>query len=266
MPYQITASGRPPQTRSSSSPTSICSRSTPPVASSASRAPSRMRTTFSTRSGNDSLPEQFPNGSQVLRLGFAPAWCRSETSLRPTTLAGRDAEWLVPHGQGPKRCILYLHGGAFVTGSIGTHRRLMANLARAADARVVGLDYRLAPQHRFPAGLDDCVAAYQALLDAGEDPKHLAIAGDSAGGGLTASTLLALKQRGLPLPAAAWLLSPAVDLGADEFKPHHDSKWDYLAPLLDHLEDVAAFAGFIPEATQAFEQAGAFFKQHLGDR
>lgn len=167
-----------------------------------------------------------------------------ETTRLSGRLAGRDAEWLTPAGSSTRRCILYLHGGAFVTGSIGTHRRLMANLARAADARVVGLDYRLAPEHRFPAGLDDCVAAYQALLDAGEDPKHLAIAGDSAGGGLTASTLLALKQRGLPLPAAAWLLSPAVDLGPDEFQPHADAKWDYLAPLLDHLEDlVGAYLG-----------------------
>ncbi len=255
-----------------------------------------------------------------------------ETKRLAAKLAGRDAEWLTPHGSDTRRCILYLHGGAFVTGSIGTHRRLMANLARAADARVVGLDYRLAPEHRFPAGLEDCVAAYQALLDAGEDPKHLAIAGDSAGGGLTASTLLALKQRGLPLPAAAWLLSPAVDLGADEFKPHDDSKWDYLAPLLDHLEGLVgvylgpdadrqhplasplrgdltglpplllhvgeyevllhqtrdfaarataagvpvtlvegpqmvhvypAFAGLVPEATEALAQAGAFFKRHL---
>jgi acetyl esterase/lipase len=255
-----------------------------------------------------------------------------ETARSPVKLAGRDAEWLAPQGTASKRCILYLHGGAFVTGSIGTHRRLMANLARAADARVVGLDYRLAPEHRFPAGLEDCVAAYRALLDAGEDPKHLAIAGDSAGGGLTASTLLALKQRGIPLPAAAWLLSPAVDLGPEEFTPHAESHWDYLAPLLAHLEDLVgaylgpgadrqhhlasplrgdlaglpplllhvgeyevllhqvrdfaakaraagvpvtlvegpqmvhvypAFAGFLPEATEALAQAGAFFKQHL---
>jgi acetyl esterase/lipase len=165
---------------------------------------------------------------------------RRETSRTSVTLAGRDAEWLVPRGPAPKRCILYLHGGAFVTGSIGTHRRLMARLARAAHARVVGLDYRLAPQHPFPAGLDDCVAAYEALLAAGEDPKHLAIAGDSAGGGLTASTLLALKQRGLPLPAAAWLLSPAVDLASDRFAPTAESKWDYLAPLLGHLDGLVS--------------------------
>jgi acetyl esterase/lipase len=254
------------------------------------------------------------------------------TTRQAVKLAGRDAEWLSPLGSSTRRCILYLHGGAFVTGSIGTHRRLMANLAQAADARVVGLDYRLAPEHRFPAGLDDCVAAWQALLDAGEDPRHLAIAGDSAGGGLAASTLLALKQRGLPLPAAAWLLSPAVDLGPDEFKPHDDAKWDYLAPLLEHLEGLVAaylgpgadrqahlasplrgdlsglpplllhvgefevllaqvrdfaakaraagvpvtlvegpqmvhvypaFAGYLPEANEAFVQAGAFFKRHL---
>lgn len=158
------------------------------------------------------------------------------TERRAVKLAGRDAEWLTPAGPSPLRCVLYLHGGAFVTGSIGTHRQVMAQLAHVANARVVGLDYRLAPEYRFPAGLEDCLAAWEELLAAGELPQNMAIAGDSAGGGLTASMLLALRDRGLPLPAAAWLLSPAVDL-LDERPSWHDNlPYDYLAPIVAHRE------------------------------
>lgn len=158
------------------------------------------------------------------------------TERRPSTLAGRQAEWLLPRGASPSRVVLYLHGGAFVTGSIGTHRALMAHVAHAASARVVGLDYRLAPEHRFPKGLDDCVGAYLALLEQGERPSRIVIAGDSAGGGLTASTLLALKDRGLPLPAAAWMISPAVDLTDTRPSWERNAAYDYLAPLRAHVD------------------------------
>lgn len=162
----------------------------------------------------------------------------------PAMLGGCEAEWLSPRGSNPTRCVLYLHGGAFVTGSIGTHRRLMALLARAADARVIGINYRLAPQHPFPAGLEDCIAAYRELLDSGEDPRHIAIAGDSAGGGLTASTLLALKERNIPLPAAAWLISPALELGAPPIELRPEIYWDYLTPLLERVDAlVPAYLG-----------------------
>ncbi len=158
------------------------------------------------------------------------------TLQRRGQLAGREVEWLEPKGSGSRRCVLYLHGGAFVTGSIGTHRALMARLAHAADARVVGLDYRLAPEHRYPAGLEDCVAACVALLESGEVKENLIIAGDSAGGGLAISTLLSLRDRGLPLPAAAWLLSPAVDLADERASWQENLPFDYLSPLALHRE------------------------------
>lgn len=173
-----------------------------------------------------------------------PRRLRQTTERRSGTLAGRPIEWLWPRGTQPKRCILYLHGGAFVTGSIGTHRALMVYLAHAAQARVVGLEYRLAPEHRFPAGLDDCVAAWLALLEQGETPQSMAIAGDSAGGGLAAATLLALKERGAPLPAAAWLLSPAVDLTDQRPSWQRNLPYDYLSPMVGHLESfVPAYLG-----------------------
>jgi acetyl esterase/lipase len=162
-------------------------------------------------------------------------WLARETEQKPVTLAGRPAEWITPRTGDAKRCLLYLHGGGFVTGSIGTHRRLMARLAVAGQARVVGLDYRLAPEHPFPAGLDDCVAAYRALLEAGEKPEHLFIGGDSAGGGLTLSTLLRLKAEGLPMPAGAVALSPAVDLADLRSSWDVNGPFDYLTPIRDHV-------------------------------
>ncbi len=173
-----------------------------------------------------------------LNLPSAPLRGRlgRETERRAGVLGDRPVEWLWPRETASKRCILYLHGGAFVTGSIDTHRPMMAQLAHAGAARVVGLDYRLAPQHPFPAALDDCVAAWQALLDAGEDPRQMVIAGDSAGGGLAASTLLVLKAKGLALPAAAWLVSPAVDLADDRPSWQRNLPFDYLAPLRGQLQ------------------------------
>jgi len=179
-------------------------------------------------------------------------WLARETETEPTTLAGRPAEWIRPR-QHSERCLLYLHGGGFVTGSIGTHRRLMARLAVAGQTRVVGLDYRLAPAHPFPAGLDDCVAAYRALLDAGEKPERLFIGGDSAGGGLTLSTLLRLKAEGLPMPAGAVALSPAVDLVDIRDSWHANADFDYLTPIRDHvLALIPAYLGPEPNPMHPF--------------
>ena len=108
--------------------------------------------------------------------------------------------------------ILYLHGGGYRIGSPACYRGFGSHLAAAAGATVVVVDYRLAPEHPFPAAVDDAVAAYRALLDAGTPPSQLAIAGDSAGGGLTVATLLALRDAGLPQPAAAVCISPWADL------------------------------------------------------
>ena len=110
--------------------------------------------------------------------------------------------------------LLYLHGGGYCIGSITTHRELAARLAVASQGRVLTLDYRLAPEHPFPAGLDDATAAYRELVGHGLSPAQLAIGGDSAGGGLTLATLVALRDAGDPLPATAVLLSPWTDLTA----------------------------------------------------
>ena len=116
--------------------------------------------------------------------------------------------------QGRKsRALLYLHGGAYVIGSARAYRSLAAELGRAAGAITYAIDYRLAPEHPMPAAIDDALAAYRALLAQGLAPSDIVIAGDSAGGGLTLALLVALRDAGIALPAAALLISPWADLG-----------------------------------------------------
>jgi acetyl esterase/lipase len=110
--------------------------------------------------------------------------------------------------------ILFLHGGGYVIGSPATHRTLAYNFSKASGCRTLLLDYRLAPEHPFPAAVDDAVAGYRFLLDGGARPGRIAIAGDSAGGGLVVAALVAIRDKGLPLPAAAVSISPWIDLEA----------------------------------------------------
>lgn len=125
---------------------------------------------------------------------------------------GVKAELLSWRHDAPRRYVVYLHGGGYVLGSIETHRELAAQIALRANARVLIIDYRLAPEGPFPYGLNDAESAYRWLLEIGVPPTQIAIAGDSAGGGLTLALLQRLKARKVPLPAAAVYLSPWVDL------------------------------------------------------
>jgi acetyl esterase/lipase len=124
--------------------------------------------------------------------------------------------------------LLYLHGGGYVTCSPATHRELIARLALATGARCVAPDYRLAPEHPFPAALEDALAVHAALLATGVSSHALFIAGDSAGAGLALATLLKLRDQGLALPRAALLLSPWVDLSLDAQALSGHGPLDYL--------------------------------------
>src|SRR5262249_32647074 len=135
-----------------------------------------------------------------------------DVTTEPTRAGGVPAEWVAAPDVDPARVVLYLHGGAYVIGSINTHRDLAGRISRAAGARVLNVDYRLAPEHPHPAAVDDATAAYRWLVEGGQDPARLAIAGDSAGGGLTVATLVALRDQRQPMPAAGVCLSPWVDL------------------------------------------------------
>ena len=130
----------------------------------------------------------------------------------PVDVDGIPAEWITPEGGALDRAVLYLHGGGYVAGSIDSHRNLTGNLARAMGCRVLALHYRLAPENPHPAPVEDAVAAYRWMLGQGLKADHLVIAGDSAGGGLTLATLIALSDGGDPLPAAAVGISPWVDM------------------------------------------------------
>ena len=137
-----------------------------------------------------------------------PADVKVEHVIQPPVLA----EWLAAPGARDDDAILYLHGGGYVIGSPRSHRHLAAAIGTSARTRVLLLDYRLAPEHPFPAAVDDAVAAYRWLLDRNIAPARIVIAGDSAGGGLAVATLLALRDANVPLPAAGVCISPWVDL------------------------------------------------------
>ena len=128
------------------------------------------------------------------------------------TVAGLPAEWTRTPDSRPDAAILHLHGGGYVLGSPRTTRSVTAGLARHTGLPVLVPDYRLAPEHPFPAAIEDAVAAYSWLTDQGLDPGRIVISGDSAGGGLTMALLVSLRDRGLPLPAGAIGISPMLDL------------------------------------------------------
>jgi len=132
--------------------------------------------------------------------------------LEPIVVNGVPAEWVSAPGAAADRAVLYLHGGGYVLGSIRTHRELAGRISAASGARCLLIDYRLGPENPFPAAVEDATAAYRWLIAAGFLPAKLAIAGDSAGGGLSVATLLALRDAGVPLPATGVCISPWVDL------------------------------------------------------
>ena len=140
-------------------------------------------------------------------LGGAP-----DGKCEKADAGGVPAEWVTAPGCDPGRAVLYLHGGGYVIGSINTHRRLAYDISAASGARVLVIDYRLAPEHPFPAAVDDAATAWRWLLQQGFATSRLAIAGDSAGGGLTLATLVNLRDQKLGLPACAVAISPWVDL------------------------------------------------------
>lgn len=176
------------------------------------------------------------------------------TTLADETIAGVPCERISPPTADDTTCILYLHGGGYLLGSRHSHRGLAGHLANAVGAQAVLAEYRLAPEHPFPAGLDDAVSVYQALLEE-FDHRSILISGDSAGGGLSLATVMRLRDEDLPLPAGVALISPWTDLAgtgeslvtnaeveimldpdriteiADLYHPGTNAEFPYVSPL-----------------------------------
>ncbi|MCA0144542.1 alpha/beta hydrolase [Blastococcus sp. LR1] len=160
--------------------------------------------------------------------------------VRPGTLGGRPTEVMVPDSTPSTGEILYLHGGGFTNGSAATHRTLATYIAATSGAVVHLLDYRLAPEHPFPAALDDALAAYRELRERTDRPERTVLAGDSAGGWLALTAALRLRDEGSPLPAALALISPWLDLsGADR-------RDDLVDPMLQPAWMARCAAQFAP--------------------
>ena len=135
-----------------------------------------------------------------------------DVRVEPVDAGGVPAEWTVTPEADPGRVLLFLHGGGYVSGSLVSHRTMVARAGREAGARTLALAYRLAPEHPFPAALEDALAGYRFLLDSGVAPERIALTGESAGGGLALAVALSLRRDGLPLPGCLWCSSPWTDL------------------------------------------------------
>jgi epsilon-lactone hydrolase len=160
----------------------------------------------------------FPDGSDVneqrrlLRELLSAQPLPAEVTVTAGVLGGVPTAEITVDGVEPRHVVLYFHGGVYVMGDAFLAADLASQVGRRAQAKAISVDYRLAPEHPYPAAVDDALAAYDALLDDGIAPSDIAFAGESAGGGLAIATLVNARDRGLPLPAAAFVMSPYADL------------------------------------------------------
>ena len=168
----------------------------------------RIRAVYRSWNRDTSVTQMRSDWDAAFGSSTAPETCERVSA------GGVGGEWISPADTPLDKAILYFHGGGFRIGSVESHRDLIAQIARASGCRVLAINYRLAPEYRFPAALDDALTSYGWMLGQGLQPGSIAFAGDSAGGNLVLAAMLALRERGLPLPVAAMLMSPWTDLAA----------------------------------------------------
>jgi acetyl esterase/lipase len=187
-------------------------------------------------------------------LGSSPL--ADGVSVTPTTAGACAAEWLVPPQPADPQVVLYLHGGGYRIGSVAGYRPLLSQFAAAFGRRVLAVEYRLAPEHPFPAAVDDALGAYRWLLAGGTPPSSIAVMGDSAGGGLAAATVLAVKQARLPQPGAVVCLSPLADLtlAADSYRRNAgtDPYWNLAGARVTVTDYLAGARARDPLASPVF--------------
>src|SRR5689334_3583350 len=182
----------------------------------------------------------------------------ADVTVTTGALGGVPTAEVTVDGVEPRHVVLYFHGGVYVLGEAAQAAGLAAQIARRTSATVISVGYRLAPENPYPAAVDDAFAAYQALLDNGTDPSDIAFAGESAGGGLAVATLVNARDHGLPLPAAAYVMSPYADLtlaGATM-----DTKRD-----LDPLLSPEALRARVPDYTAGHDPALALISPIFAD-
>jgi acetyl esterase/lipase len=175
---------------------------------------------------------------------------------------GVPSIWAIPTGGADDRAILYVHGGGYVIGSAAQYERFTGHVANAVGCRVLNVDYRLAPENPHPAAVEDAVTAYRWLLDQGFAPGHIAVSGDSAGGGLTIATLLKIRDDGLPRPAAGVPMSPWIDLEGTGASMIDKSDVDLLVGI-ETLQGMAAM--FLGETGDAKDPLAAPLYAELHD-
>jgi acetyl esterase/lipase len=204
----------------------------------------------------DSILRQstFPPGSDVneqrrlLRALLSAYPLPVDITVTEGALGGVPTAEITVEGVEPRHVVLYFHGGVYVMGDAALAADLASQVGRRTQAKVISVDYRLAPEHPYPAAVDDALAAYRALLDSGVTPSAIAFAGESAGGGLAVATLINARDHGLPLPAATFVMSPYVDLtlAGSTMDARHDDD-----PLLSR----DALAARVPDYTSGQDAA-----------
>jgi monoterpene epsilon-lactone hydrolase len=182
----------------------------------------------------------------------------ADVTVTTGELGGVPTAEVTVDGVQPRHVVLYFHSGVYVLGDAASTAGLAAQVARRVQARVSSVDYRLGPEHPYPAAVDDALAAYQALLQSGTAPSDIAFAGESAGGGLAVATMVNARDRGLPLPAAAYLMSPYADLTLAGATLETKAKAD---PLLSR-ENLAAR---VPDYTAGHDPALALISPIFAD-
>jgi len=180
-----------------------------------------------------------------VELEALAAMFKPPANIHRTTIVANDvpSEWIVPVNLSTERILLYLHGGSYNAGSINSHRSMVANLAAAANARAMIIDYRLAPEHPYPAALEDAIAAYQWLMDNMHPSSQIAVIGDSAGGGLALALLIHLRDEGIPLPGMAICISPWTDLSGSGESMRTNAKTDIILDAQNLAKSAAIYLG-----------------------
>lgn len=182
------------------------------------------------------------------RIAFAARWLRPPAGwcAHDTTIANVPTRVLTPDERSLSGRVLYFHGGGFYVGTARAQTGLLWRMGRAADATVVAPDYRLAPEHPWPAALDDAFAVYSTLLAEGTEPTRIAVGGDSAGGNLALALLLRLRDAGRPLPAAAFAFSPWTDLTGSGGAVRYNARRDCMLPAFRMTDAARLYAGSRP--------------------